>query len=266
MGNRKYRGIEKKQARWGFLFVLPALLFFSLFNFYPILNAFYTSFFNRKVLSRAKPLFVGLENYVRLFDVARASNPLSFYNSLRATLVFTLGTFIPLLVLSLILAVFISNLSSSKAKKFLQISYYAPAVLSSVVAASIWMIIFDPRGLGNQWLNALMRTPGIDRKWLVDPTMEQVSTMIIYFWKYIGYFVILFITGLASIPPTIYEAAIIDGANKNQTFWRITLPLLKPTVVLVSVMSMLQCLKTFSTQYMLYTNGAPRAPINVITF
>ncbi|MDX9915761.1 MAG: sugar ABC transporter permease [Sphaerochaeta sp.] len=266
MGNRKYRGIEKKQARWGFLFVLPALLFFSLFNFYPILNAFYTSFFNRKVLSRAKPLFVGLENYVRLFDVARASNPLSFYNSLRATIVFTLGTFIPLLVLSLILAVFISNLSSSKAKKFLQISYYAPAVLSSVVAASIWMIIFDPRGLGNQWLNALMRTPGIDRKWLVDPTMEQVSTMIIYFWKYIGYFVILFITGLASIPPTIYEAAIIDGANKNQTFWRITLPLLKPTVVLVSVMSMLQCLKTFSTQYMLYTNGAPRAPINVITF
>ena len=128
------------------------------------------------------------------------------------------------------------------------------------------MIIFDPRGLANQWLNVLMRTPGVDRKWLVDPMMEQMSTMIIYFWKYIGYFVILFITGLASIPPTLYEAATIDGANKSQTFWRITLPLLKPTVVLVSVMSMLQCLKTFSTQYMLYTNGAPRAPINVITF
>ncbi len=266
MRTRKYRGIERKQARWGFLFVLPAMLFFSLFNFYPILNAFYTSFFNRKVLSRAKPAFVGLDNYARLFDISRAANPLSFYNSLKATITFTLGTFIPLLILSLILAVFISNLSSNRAKKFLQISYYAPAVLSSVVAASIWMIIFDPRGLANQWLNVLMRTPGVDRKWLVDPMMEQMSTMIIYFWKYIGYFVILFITGLASIPPTLYEAAIIDGANKNQTFWRITLPLLKPTVVLVSVMSMLQCLKTFSTQYMLYTNGAPRAPINVITF
>jgi multiple sugar transport system permease protein len=128
------------------------------------------------------------------------------------------------------------------------------------------MLIFDPRGLGNQWMNILMGTPGTDHRWLVDPVMEQVSTMVIYFWKYIGYFVILFITGLASIPPTIYEASTIDGANKWQNFWRITLPLLKPTVVLVSVMAMLQCLKTFSTQYMLYSNGAPRAPINVITF
>ncbi|HPZ16185.1 MAG TPA: sugar ABC transporter permease [Sphaerochaeta sp.] len=266
MGNKKYRGIEKKQARWGFLFVLPSMLFFSLFNFYPILNAFYTSFFDKKALSKLPPKFLGLGNYERLFKLSTASNPLSFYNSLKATTIFTLGTFIPLLVLSLVLAVLISNLSSNRAKKFLQISYYAPAVLSSVVAATIWMIIFDPRGLGNQWVNGLLRTPGIDRRWLVDPVMEQVSTMVIYFWKYIGYFVILFITGLASIPPTIYEAATIDGANKSQTFWRITLPLLKPTVVLVSVMAMLQCLKTFSTQYMLYTNGAPRAPINVITF
>ena len=73
----------------------------------------------------------------RLLDISRAANPLSFYNSLKATITFTLGTFIPLLILSLILAVFISNLSSNRAKKFLQISYYAPAVLSSVVAASI---------------------------------------------------------------------------------------------------------------------------------
>ncbi len=266
MGTRKYRGIERKQARWGFVFVLPAMLFFSLFSFYPIINAIYTSFFDKRALSKLPPKFLGLGNYIRLFDPSRAASELSFLNSLKSTLVFTMGTFIPLLIVSLILAVFISNLSSNKTKKFLQISYYCPAILSSVVAATIWMIIFDPRGLGNQWLNALMNTPGVDRRWLVDPVMEQVSTMVIYFWKYIGYFVILFITGLASIPPTIYEASTIDGANKNQVFWRITLPLLKPTVVLVSVMAMLQCLKTFSTQYMLYTNGAPRAPINVITF
>ncbi len=266
MGLKPYRGIEKKQARWGFLFVLPSMLFFSLFSFYPIINAFYTSFFDKRALSKAPPKFLGLGNYIRLFDPERAASSLSFYNSLRATLVFTIGTFLPLLILSLLIAVFISNLSSNRTKKFLQISYYCPAILSSVVAATIWMIIFDPRGLGNQWINALLGTPGVDQGWLVDPVMEQVSTMVIYFWKYIGYFVILFITGLASIPPTIYEAATIDGATKGQVFWRITLPLLKPTVVLVSVMAMLQCLKTFSTQYMLYSNGAPRAPINVITF
>lgn len=266
MSSKKSFSIEKKQARWGIAFVVPSLVFFSVFNFYPILNAFYMSFFNRKALSKAPPKFVGLDNFARLFNPATAASKLSFFNSLKSTLVFTLGTFIPLLILSLIIAVFISNLTNRKAKKFLQIAYYCPAILSSVVAATIWMLIFDPRGLGNQWLNTILNTPGTDHRWLVDPVMEQVSTMVIYFWKYIGYFVILFITGLASIPPTLYEASIIDGANKWQSFWRITLPLLKPTVVLVSVMAMLQCLKTFSTQYMLYTNGAPRAPINVITF
>lgn len=266
MGTKRYKGIEKKQARWGFAFVVPALIFFSVFNFYPILNAFYTSFYDRRALSRLKPKFVGLDNYIRLFDPARAASQLSFYNSLKATLTFTLGTFIPLLVISLMLAIFISNLNSNKAKRFLQISYYTPAILSSVIAATIWMLIFDPRGLGNQWMNLLLNTPGVDHKWKTDPTMLQISTMLVYFWKYIGYFVILFITGLATIPPTIYEAATIDGAHKGQVFWRITLPLLKPTVVLVSIMAMLQCLKTFSTQYMFYTNGSTRAPINVITF
>ncbi len=266
MGSKKSFSIEKKQARWGVAFVVPSLVFFSVFNFYPILNALYMSFFNRKALSKAPPKFLGFDNYLRLFNPDTAGNELSFLNSLKSTMVFTLGTFIPLLILSLIIAVFISYLSSNKSKKFLQVAYYCPAILSSVVAATIWMLIFDPRGLGNQWVNALMGTPGTDHRWLVDPIMEQVSTMVIYFWKYIGYFVILFITGLASIPPTIYEASTIDGANKWQSFWRITLPLLKPTVVLVSVMAMLQCLKTFGTQYMLYSNGAPRAPINVITF
>lgn len=266
MGSKKSYSIERKQARWGIAFVVPSLVFFSVFNFYPILNAFYTSFFNKKALSKAPPTFIGLENFIRLFNPATAGNQLSFLNSLKSTMVFTLGTFIPLLIVSLMIAVFISNLTSNKSKKFLQIAYYCPAILSSVVAATIWMLIFDPRGLGNQWMNILLKTPGTDHRWLVDPVMEQVSTMVIYFWKYIGYFVILFITGLAAIPPAIYEASTIDGANKWQNFWKITLPLLKPTVVLVSVMSMLQCLKTFSTQYMLYTNGAPRAPINVITF
>ena len=140
-----------------------------------------------------------------------------------------------------------------------------PAVLSSVVAASIWMIMFDPRGLVNQISNAVLFTSGTDYRWLTSNSMLQVSTMIVYFWKYIGYFVILFITGLAAIPPSIYEAATVDGSSKWHTFWHITLPLLKPTVVLVSIMAMLQCLKTFSTQYMFVQNGAARQPIDVIT-
>ncbi|MDR2134890.1 MAG: sugar ABC transporter permease [Treponema sp.] len=261
MKKRVYNGIEKKQARWGFIFVVPAILFFSVFSFYPILNALFTSFFDKRVLSLAAPPFTGFGNYMYLFT----SRTAGFWNSLRATFVFTLGTFIPLLVFSLIYAVFLTQFTDRRGRGFFQIAYYTPAVLSSVVAAAIWMLMFDPRGLANQWINTLFRTAGVDHRWLADSVMVQVSTMIVYFWKYIGYFVILFITGLSAIPPAIYEAATIDGSDKWQSFWRITLPLLRPTVVLVSIMAMLQCLKTFSTQYLFTQSGAPQAPINVIT-
>ena len=261
MQKKRYGGIEKKLARWGIIFVAPSILFFSVFSFYPILNSLFTSFFDKRVLSLAAPPFVGFGNYIYLFTAKTAG----FWNSLRATFVFTLGTFIPLLVISLIWAVFLTQAVSRKTRSFFQIAYYTPAVLSSVVAAAIWMLIFDPRGLANQWVNTLFMSAGVDHRWLADSTMVQISTMVVYFWKYIGYFVILFITGLSSIPPSIYEAATIDGSSKWQSFWRITLPLLRPTVVMVSIMSMLQCLKTFSTQYLFTQGGAPQAPINVIT-
>lgn len=266
MSKTKHYSIERKQARWGFLFTVPCLLFFAIFSFYPIINAFFTSLTNRDVLKKSWK-FIGFENYAYLFfpDKYGTNGGFTLWNSLRSSLTFTMGTFIPMVVISLILAVLLSQLRSTRQKGFFQISYYMPAVLSSVVAASIWMILFDPRGLVNQLSNWVMHTEGRDFQWLTDNTMLQVSTMIVYFWKYIGYFVILFITGLASIPPTIYEAAIVDGSTRWHTFWKITLPLLKPTIVLVSIMAMLQCLKTFSTQYMFVQNGAARQPIDVIT-
>jgi multiple sugar transport system permease protein len=255
---KAYIGIDKKLARWGWIFITPSLLFFSLFSFYPILNAAYTSFFRKNILSLKPPTFTGLKNYIYLLQ-----SP-DFWNSIRATFVFTLGTFIPLVVFSLLLAVMIL-LVNKRSQKYLQLAYYAPAVLSSVVAAVIWLSIFNPRGLGNQWLNFFMNTPGIDHQWLANSFMVQFSTILVYFWKYIGYFVVIFIAGLSAIPGSLYEAARIDGADNWQSFWRITFPLLQPTVVLVSVMSMLQCLKTFSTQYLFVQSGSPQAPINVIT-
>lgn len=258
----KHYSIERKQAKWGFLFTVPCIVFFAVFAFYPIVYAFITSLTNRKAISRTWD-FVGFDNYAYIFTKDNGGFPLS--NSVRATLTFTLGTFIPMIIFSLIIAVFLMQLRRDKQRGFFQLAYYLPAVLSSVVAASIWMIIFDPRGLMNQISNFLLGTKGQDYQWLVDSTMLQVSTMMVYFWKYIGYFVILFITGLASIPPTIYEAATVDGASRWKCFWRITLPLLKPTTVMVSIMAMLQCLKTFSTQYMFHQGGAARQPIDVIT-
>lgn len=258
---KKY-SIEKQQSRWGFAFTVPCLVFFAIFSFYPIINAFITSLTNRKAIGRTWN-FVGLENYVYLFT--KNNGGFSLLNSLKATAIFTLGCFIPMVIVSLLLAVLIMQLRKPGHKKFFELAFYTPAVLSSVVAATIWMIMFQPTGLVNQLSNLVMRTSGRDFQWLTSDGMLRASTIIVYFWKYIGYFTILFITGLASIPPTLYEAAIVDGSSRWHTFWHITLPLLKPTIVLVSIMAMLQCLKTFSTQYMFVQGGTAREPIDVIT-
>ena len=262
MKKTKKYSIERRQARWGFAFTIPCLVFFAIFAFYPIISAFITSLTNRKAISRNYS-FVGLENYIYIFT--KGNGGYSLLNSLRATLEFTIGTFIPMVVVSLFVAVLLSQLRKPGHSKFYELCFYTPAVLSSVVAATIWMILFQPTGLVNQMSNFLMMTSGMDYQWLTSNTMLQVSTMIVYFWKYIGYFTILFITGLASIPSTLYEAALVDGSSRWHSFWHITLPLLKPTVVLVSIMAMLQCLKTFSTQYMFVQGGTARAPIDVIT-
>ncbi|KUK78273.1 MAG: Permease component of ABC-type sugar transporter [Mesotoga prima] len=251
------QGIEHKKARWGWFFVLPSLAFFAVFSFYPIINAFYTSLFRKRLLDLRPPTFIGFSNYEYLLK-----SP-DFWNSVKATFIFTLGTFIPIVVFSLLLAVLI--MSRRRFQKFFQMAFYSPAVLSSVVSAAIWLLIFDPRGLANTTMNTLLGTVGKDYKWLATAGMVRLSTILVYFWKYIGYFTIIYITGLASIPQSMHEAAQIDGANGWKDFWHITLPLLKPTTVLVSIMSMLQCLKTFSTQYLFTQSGAPTEPINVIT-
>ncbi|HEY8541407.1 MAG TPA: sugar ABC transporter permease [Pseudothermotoga sp.] len=251
------RTLERKKAFWGFVFTIPAIVFFAIFSFYPMANAFWMSFFRKELLSLKAPKFIGFNNYIYLFKSE------AFWNSIKATTIFAIGTFIPMVVFSLIFAALI--LTRRRFQKFLQMAYYSPAVLSSVVAAAIWLLIFDPRGLSNQFLNFIFSTKGIDYHWLSNESMLRFATIIVYFWKYVGYFTIIFVAGMASIPRSVHEAAIIDGANKWQDFFYITLPLIKPTTLLVSVMSMIQCLRTFSTQYLFVQGGAPLKPIDVIT-
>ena len=236
MRNKVY-SIERKKARWGWFFVVPALVFFALFSLYPMLNALWNTFHNVKLLSNRKPEFVGFRNYAYVL-----SSP-EFWNSMKATVIFTLMSFIPLSVFSFLFGLVMATRKTGT--KIMQLIIYSPAILSSVVAALIWLILFDPRGLANSAVNFLMQTPGIDHKWLTKASMLYMSTAIIYFWKYIGYFSIIILTGIAKIPESIMEAATTDGANARQTVWHIIMPLLKPTTAMVSIVAMLNCMKSF---------------------
>lgn len=255
--SEKIYNIEKHKARWGWFFVTPALVFFAVFSLYPMLNALYNTFFNVKLLSLKKPDFVGLNNYIYIL-----TSP-DFWASMKSTVIFTLLSFIPLTVFSFVFGLIIAT--RKHGVKLIELLIYSPAILSSVVAALTWLILFDPRGIANSLVNTIASTPGVDHQWLTNPMKLYISTAMIYFWKYIGYFSIIVVTGIAKIPSSVIEAATIDGANAKQTIFRIIMPLLKPTTVMVSIVAMLNCMKSFSTQYLFTQRGAPNAPLNVLT-
>ncbi len=249
--------VATRRAMWGWAFVLPALIYFAVFSFYPIFNALWLSLHTKNPLSLRPPRFVGLRNYA---DLIHSS---AFWNSWKATGLFTLGTAIPLVVLSLLLATII--VSRLNFRRFFQLAFYAPAVIPSVVAAAVWLLLLDPRGIANQWVNFVLGLSGVDHKWLANPEMVRFSTTIVYLWEKLGFFTIIFIAGLGGIPQSVREAAHVDGAGGWQLYRYVTLPLLKPTTLLVSVMAMIFCMRTFATQYLFTQAGAPRESINVVT-
>ena len=141
--------------------------------------------------------------------------------------------------------------------------FYLPVVAPMVAVSLSWMWLYDKNiGFLNYVLGLLNVSP---LPWLTSAKWAMKSVIIMSIWKSMGYNMVIFLAGLQGIPVELYEAAQTDGATGWRNFWSITLPLLKPTTLLVSVMVMLQCLKTFSTQYLFSTSGAPTRPIDVIT-
>ena len=241
--------------------MLPAVAFFALFSYFPMISSFVASFHFKDIISLKPPRFIGFKNYIDIF-----TSP-DFLNSIKATLIFAGGCFVPLVTVSLFLAVLIVSLRRfPKIQNAFKMMNYSPSIISGVVSATIWLLIFDPRGLANQWLNFLAWNPTlVDYKWLALPAMARLATIIVYFWKYVGYFVIIYFAGLVGIPNSLYEVAEIDGASAWKKFWRITIPLLKPTLEFVLIVAFIQCVKTFSIQYVFTQSGSPFEPINVVT-
>ncbi|RKX75337.1 MAG: sugar ABC transporter permease [Spirochaetes bacterium] len=253
-------GIKRRQY-WGLIFVLPAVIFFALFSYLPMINSFIASFHSKDIISLKAPVFVGFKNYIHIFTSE------DFINSIKATIIFAVGCFIPLVTISLLIATVIVSLRRIPwIQNLFKMIYYSPSIVSGVVSATIWLLIFDPRGLANQWLNFIAGNPTpVDFKWLALPAMARLATIIIYFWKYVGYFVIIYFAGLVSIPQSLYEVADIDGASGWKKFLSITIPLLKPTIEFVFIVAFIQCVRTFSIQYVFVQSGSPREPINVVS-
>lgn len=237
-----------------YLFLLPALLMLVLTVFYPALQAFYLSFTQFEYDLTQSPTWVGLKNFERLM-----ADPI-FWQTFRNTLLY-LVCVVPVLV-SLPLAVAILVNRQLRGMHWFRVAYYVPVVISMVVAGIAWKWLYADNGLLNQLLQVI-RIPPVP--WLTSPDWAIFSVMAVTIWKGLGYYMVIYLAGLQSIPQDLYEAAALDGSDGWHRHWDITLPLMRPYLVLVSVIAAIAATKVFEEVYIM-TQGGPRHSSKTVVY
>jgi raffinose/stachyose/melibiose transport system permease protein len=237
------------QNRYPFYFVLPALILYVVFFIIPNVSGIGLAFTDWSSY-RSEINFIGLDNFRRIFSPDEA-----YMTYISNTFVFTISTSIVKLVLGLALALLL-NQGIKRFVHLYRMMVFLPAVLPILVVALIFRSILNPAtGL----LNTFLRGIGADAlasPWLVDPRIALGSVIGVDTWRGVGYIMVILLAGLQTIPREYYEAAEVDGANAWSRLRHITLPLLMPAIVVVTVLNVLYGLRVFDIVYAL-TNGGP---------
>lgn len=240
-------------SRSAVLLMLPVILFFLLFQYYPILKSVVISFMEYGLLRRETP-FVGLQNYIN-----QLNDPL-FLSALWNTLIFVAVVVIIGVFLALLLSVLVER--TGKWAKIYRTLYFIPVVTSLLATSMIWRWLYASNGL----FNFVLTYFGLDaQSWLLSEQLALPSLMALTIWKNLGFDLVLFAAGLQAIPDEFYEASRIDGASWFQNFWYITLPQLKPIVVLVSITAIIRSFQVF-TVILAMTQGGPLNSTRTIVY
>lgn len=236
-------GYEKKDYI-GYLFLLPWIIGFLIFKFYPFLMSFYYSFTEFNMIN--PPELIGLENFIKIF-----TRDVDFYQSLKVTLIYTIFS-VPV---KLIFALFIAMMLSMKLRGIntFRTIYYLPSILGGSVAVSIlWKFLFMRQGLVNKVISFLSIGP-ID--FLGDPDVALYTISMLSVWQF-GSSMVLFLAALKNVPRDLYEAAAVDGAGKVRTFFKITVPMITPIILFNLIMQTINTLQSF-TAALVITEGGP---------
>lgn len=223
--------------------VIPYILFTVVFWVYPLIWGFLIAFKKWNIIS-PETEFIGLGNFIKIFH-----DPL-FWISFKNTLIFMV-VFVPLsIICSLTVALLLNRIKLLKS--FFSLGYLMSYVSAGVAYSIVFRLLFSGDGLINTWLGKV----GITIPWFSSPKLAMVSIAFIVVWKFLGYYSLIFLAGLQSIPNTIYEAAEIEGASKWMIFQRITLPLLNPSFTIILIFALILSFNVFTEPYMI-TGGGP---------
>jgi ABC-type sugar transport system permease subunit len=232
-----------------YLFILPMLLIFIIFILYPIVGSFITSLSKWNGLTPMK--YIGLVNYFKLFH-----DP-SFLNSMKNTLIWVLLTTSLSVILGLVIAVLLEK--AGRGTTIFKSIIFAPMSISAVAGGVIWAFMYDPDfGVVNAFLRRL-GLGSLARPWLGDAHTALYAVILAYVWMWTGFCMIVLSAGLKGISPEIIEAAKIDGASGWQQFHRVVLPLLKETLEVVIILTMISSLKVFDIIYTMTAGGPFRS-------
>lgn len=234
-----------------FIFLLPWILGMLLLQLYPFLSSFYYSFTNYQLSS--KPVWTGLSNYIYLF-----TKDTEFWNSLKVTVVFALYTVPGKLIMALGVAVFLNR--NIRGINLIRTLYYIPSLFGGSVAVSVlWKALFIDNGVINAFLTTL-NLPNI--QFWGNPKYSLVTICLLEIWQF-GSSMVMFLAALKQVPPSLYEAARIDGAGKVPMFFRITIPQITPIIFFNLIMQTIQALQNF-TSSLVITNGGPVKSTHVL--
>lgn len=241
---REMSPITRREALAGYAFISPWLLSFVFFMAIPFFASFFISFTRWNIVS--SPKWIGLKNYEHIFTSDKA-----FYQSLKVTFRYAL-IYLPLTTAAGLATAMALNVRV-KAVGLFRALFYLPYVAPQIAATLIWMWVLNPRyGL----LNTILGWVGIEGpNWFHDPDTALYGIILIALWG-VGGSAVIYLAGLQNIPETLYEAAEIDGANSWQKFWKVTIPMLSPTIFFQLTVELIGVFQTFTPAFVA-TNGGP---------
>jgi len=232
---------------------MPAALILIVFFFIPFFESFILSFqsYRHDIYN---PEWVGLSNYTALFQ-----SPI-FWKTLLNTFIYLICAVPVLVILPIIIAVALNQ--KIRGIAFYRASIYIPVIVSLVVAGIAWKWLYASNGILNYIMN-LFHLPSVG--WLTDPNVALYSFIAVTVWKGLGYYMVIYLAALTSVPEELYEAADIDGASTLQKHLTVTIPHLKPTIALVSIISSISAMKVFVEIYVM-TQGGPMDASKTIVY
>lgn len=237
-------------------FLLPNMAIFSVFVLFPLVINIAYSMTTGSALFLADRDYVGLAQYQRLLRCDDYTNILTcqedqFWTALKNTALFVLLQVSLLITVATITALILNR--EIRARSFWRAMFFFPVLLSPVVVGLIWRWILDRNGV----LNAALVSAGIDPvNWLLERNWAFFGTIGVTIWAHLGFFALILLAGLQAIPRDLYEAAEMDGTRPGRVFWRITLPMLMPNLLVVVVLSLIRAVQVFDEAYVL-TGGGP---------